>query len=108
LYSGENELVVSSNMPVELVTEDGRLDNAGYSIQPDYAVENLGIQAVARNAENPVVASAYRLSGSYRLGSTSDQPAGHYSGSVTVTILPDIDWMMRCAAQDNNRDDPGP
>lgn len=89
-YSGGDDFVVDSNVPVWLYVEGSRMNNGQHSLATAYTLDGMGHSTNTQGAGQPVL---HRVDAAVVLGGIAEQSAGKYSSTVTVTVVSELAFL---------------
>ncbi|MFL0811339.1 MAG: LruC domain-containing protein [Agarilytica sp.] len=94
IYAGEDAFYVEANGQVRVLIEGGVLQNGGYEVPVQYAIDN-NIENFLTEGEG-AYSNEHILQARARIGTVSSQLAGDYSGVVTLIVTPAIGGLAGC------------
>lgn len=103
IYKGSDSFQLDSNAPVRVIIEGEKLSNGEYDIETIYNID--GSMNFFDTASEGIHSSTHNLSALAQLGRISQQKAGDYSASVTLTVTPQIGGLGGCGEFTNRLND---
>lgn len=92
-YAGSDAFHLSSNGAVIVLVSGTGLQNGAYTLKPQYSVDGNPDRLVASGDGHD---ADHTLTVSTMLGGISSQKAGAYTGTVTLTVTPEIGGLAGC------------
>lgn len=92
-YAGSDSFHLSSNGSVIVLVSGSGLQNGNYTLKPQYSVDGNPDRLVASGDGHD---ADHTLQVSTMLGGISSQKAGAYTGTVTLTVTPEIGGLAGC------------
>lgn len=97
-YQGSDVFQLDSNAPVYLMISGQSLTLGTTGLTTGYTIDDKAESSAAGNYGS--YSGSHRIEASTQLGNISSQLAGQYTGTVVVTVMPQLPILPRCMEQE--------
>ncbi len=96
LYYAEDTFHLESNGSVRILMEDGLLSQGNFTVRPTYTID--GKSGIFETPLDEQHNADHTIRAEVRIGNISSQLAGDYSGTISLTVVPQASGATSCGA----------